>query len=300
MIVYSHVCIYLIVNCQKACKKCDEGRPCQRCIKLGISDTCVDSPRKERKKGFKRGPYKKKKPLADKAIRKSRTVKASVICPPPLMSHNLKVEVQSMPVMSSVEISNSAWSNINTGQYTPTNYYQDMVEYSSFSRKNSGYPADISIVVPSHNIGSPDSPDSNFLDTIQSYHDSVMNISNVDAFPFSAVNHNYIDAGYSSYNNQYKLPYNNNHIDMMTDMNHEMKNIYSLYDNTQHISLASSGLIHNPGDSIAKETARLPGSSYWTSPNERIYASFNDNRMTMGNDTQWIKTPIIPSTYAYF
>ncbi|KAG2229827.1 hypothetical protein INT48_008271, partial [Thamnidium elegans] len=48
------------VNCQKACKKCDEGRPCQRCIKLGITDTCFDSPRKERKKGFKRGPYRKK------------------------------------------------------------------------------------------------------------------------------------------------------------------------------------------------------------------------------------------------
>ncbi|CEP13016.1 hypothetical protein [Parasitella parasitica] len=48
------------VNCQKACKKCDDGRACQRCIKLGITDTCVDSPRKERKKGFKRGPYKKK------------------------------------------------------------------------------------------------------------------------------------------------------------------------------------------------------------------------------------------------
>ncbi|KAI7906984.1 uncharacterized protein BX663DRAFT_548081 [Cokeromyces recurvatus] len=48
------------VNCQKACKKCDEGRPCQRCIKYGITDTCVNSVRKERKKGIKRGPYKKR------------------------------------------------------------------------------------------------------------------------------------------------------------------------------------------------------------------------------------------------
>ncbi|KAI8381539.1 uncharacterized protein BYT42DRAFT_566874 [Radiomyces spectabilis] len=48
------------VNCQKACKKCDEGRPCQRCIKLGITATCINSPRKERKKGVKRGPYKKR------------------------------------------------------------------------------------------------------------------------------------------------------------------------------------------------------------------------------------------------
>ncbi|KAI9016447.1 hypothetical protein CLU79DRAFT_706749, partial [Phycomyces nitens] len=48
------------VNCQKACKKCDDGRPCQRCIKYDLADTCVNSARKERKKGIKRGPYKRK------------------------------------------------------------------------------------------------------------------------------------------------------------------------------------------------------------------------------------------------
>ncbi|KAF9102132.1 hypothetical protein BGX27_011166 [Mortierella sp. AM989] len=50
------------VNCQKACKKCDEGRPCARCIKYGLVDTCVDSTRKVRKKGIKRGPYKRRPP----------------------------------------------------------------------------------------------------------------------------------------------------------------------------------------------------------------------------------------------
>ncbi|KAI8339065.1 hypothetical protein BC941DRAFT_512299 [Chlamydoabsidia padenii] len=48
------------VNCQKACKKCDDGRPCQRCIKYGLVDTCTNSVRKERKKGIKRGPYKRR------------------------------------------------------------------------------------------------------------------------------------------------------------------------------------------------------------------------------------------------
>lgn len=48
------------VNCQKACKKCDEGRPCGRCVKYGLSDTCFDSTRKERKRGIKRGPYKRR------------------------------------------------------------------------------------------------------------------------------------------------------------------------------------------------------------------------------------------------
>ncbi|KAF9351062.1 hypothetical protein BGX34_000840 [Mortierella sp. NVP85] len=55
------------VNCQKACKKCDEGRPCARCIKYGLTDTCVDSTRKVRKKGIKRGPYKRRVPANGQA-----------------------------------------------------------------------------------------------------------------------------------------------------------------------------------------------------------------------------------------
>jgi hypothetical protein len=47
-------------NCQKACKKCDDARPCLRCVKYGISEECVNSQRKERQKGIKRGPYKKR------------------------------------------------------------------------------------------------------------------------------------------------------------------------------------------------------------------------------------------------
>lgn len=50
----------ILVNCQKACKKCDDGRPCQRCIRYNLQDTCVNSMRKERRKGVKRGPYKKR------------------------------------------------------------------------------------------------------------------------------------------------------------------------------------------------------------------------------------------------
>ncbi|KAJ1993856.1 hypothetical protein H4R33_000492 [Dimargaris cristalligena] len=47
-------------NCQKACKKCDDARPCQRCVKYGLEDSCHNSARKERKKGIKRGPYKRR------------------------------------------------------------------------------------------------------------------------------------------------------------------------------------------------------------------------------------------------
>ncbi|KAG8892867.1 hypothetical protein FRC00_011379, partial [Tulasnella sp. 408] len=49
-------------NCQKALKKCDDVRPCTRCVKYGIDKDCVDNQRKERKKGIKRGPYKIREP----------------------------------------------------------------------------------------------------------------------------------------------------------------------------------------------------------------------------------------------
>lgn len=48
------------VNCQKACKKCDDTKPCLRCIKKGIQETCKDSSRKIRQKGLRRGSYKRK------------------------------------------------------------------------------------------------------------------------------------------------------------------------------------------------------------------------------------------------
>jgi hypothetical protein len=51
------------VNCRKACKKCDENRPCARCIKMDLCSTCVDGERKPREKGVRRGPYKRQKQL---------------------------------------------------------------------------------------------------------------------------------------------------------------------------------------------------------------------------------------------
>jgi len=52
-------------NCANACKRCNEARPCERCIKYGIPESCVDGVRKERQKGIKRGPYKRKNKTAD-------------------------------------------------------------------------------------------------------------------------------------------------------------------------------------------------------------------------------------------
>ncbi len=38
------------IHCKKACKKCDNARPCTRCIRTGTASSCVDAPRKERRK----------------------------------------------------------------------------------------------------------------------------------------------------------------------------------------------------------------------------------------------------------
>ena len=36
------------VNCKKTCKKCNDFRPCLGCQRLGLSEACVDVPRKKR------------------------------------------------------------------------------------------------------------------------------------------------------------------------------------------------------------------------------------------------------------
>ncbi|KAH0579409.1 hypothetical protein H2248_002270 [Termitomyces sp. 'cryptogamus'] len=48
-------------NCAHACKRCDKSRPCERCVRYKIEKTCVDTQRKERKKGIKRRPYERRK-----------------------------------------------------------------------------------------------------------------------------------------------------------------------------------------------------------------------------------------------
>lgn len=45
---------FQLAHCKKACKKCDESRPCGRCARLNLE--CIDAPRKVRKK---RSPNKR-------------------------------------------------------------------------------------------------------------------------------------------------------------------------------------------------------------------------------------------------
>ncbi|KAI8052920.1 hypothetical protein BDF22DRAFT_493607 [Syncephalis plumigaleata] len=45
--------------CHRACKKCDDARPCTRCVRYGYEASCVDHTRKARQPGVKRGPYRR-------------------------------------------------------------------------------------------------------------------------------------------------------------------------------------------------------------------------------------------------
>ena len=36
-------------QCAKACKKCDDQRPCSRCLRFGVAEQCHDSPRRRRR-----------------------------------------------------------------------------------------------------------------------------------------------------------------------------------------------------------------------------------------------------------
>ena len=68
-------------NCAAACKRCDENRPCERCRKYGITESCVDGQRKERKKGIKRGPYKRKNKGGDDTTPQFTGIEEDIISP---------------------------------------------------------------------------------------------------------------------------------------------------------------------------------------------------------------------------
>ncbi|TBU21467.1 hypothetical protein BD311DRAFT_772084 [Dichomitus squalens] len=42
------------INCRKAAKRCDPGRPCRRCQKMGLGDSCVDAPSRRGNTSVKR------------------------------------------------------------------------------------------------------------------------------------------------------------------------------------------------------------------------------------------------------
>ncbi|KAF9397368.1 hypothetical protein BGZ94_006307, partial [Podila epigama] len=106
-------------NCQKACKKCDEGRPCTRCVKYGLTDTCVDSTRKVRKKGIKRGPYKRR--------------------PPPSQLGSASVSVSTSPTMRNAVITAPGPGSAPMGHHLPTTLDFAYDNGSSSASNSNGY-----------------------------------------------------------------------------------------------------------------------------------------------------------------
>ncbi|KAJ3235142.1 hypothetical protein HDU81_000809 [Chytriomyces hyalinus] len=53
-------CRSACVHCKRSNKKCEDVRPCLRCVQNGMEDSCQDAPRKARHGQRGRGPYRRK------------------------------------------------------------------------------------------------------------------------------------------------------------------------------------------------------------------------------------------------
>ncbi|KAG9097206.1 hypothetical protein FRC06_007845 [Ceratobasidium sp. 370] len=103
--------------CQRACKRCDVGRPCERCIKYGMQDSCRDSLRKERKKGVKRGPYKKRDGESALAVPAPRSV--ADVAPPGMLNElqrNVPTKTRTSRVSSISEPPSQASTSASVSQ----------------------------------------------------------------------------------------------------------------------------------------------------------------------------------------
>lgn len=74
-------------------------RPCCRCVRLGLQDSCVDYVRKIRQKGLKRGPYRKDRAIMasyDASFRLHGGVdtSGSVVCAPVVSCDTANVTVE--------------------------------------------------------------------------------------------------------------------------------------------------------------------------------------------------------------
>lgn len=54
------------INCRKSCKKCSSSRPCERCVKNGQENSCIDVARRRREtaSGYKKSKTIKEDPMA--------------------------------------------------------------------------------------------------------------------------------------------------------------------------------------------------------------------------------------------
>ncbi|KAG4302110.1 hypothetical protein PCK1_001669 [Pneumocystis canis] len=128
------------VNCQKSNKKCDEGRPCNRCIKHELFDSCINSKRKKRQKGIKRGPYKRKnqsalnKTLLETPIHNTESLlkTPSVISDiDTFLSDSANNSLFDFNLLPQFPMSSLSISPLDTTPYSTTSLYEDECTDSS-------------------------------------------------------------------------------------------------------------------------------------------------------------------------
>ncbi|KAJ7746661.1 hypothetical protein B0H16DRAFT_944070 [Mycena metata] len=114
-------------KCQKACKKCDPARPCLRCVRYGFGvEECLNSQRKERRKGAKRGPYKKRNGRGKPIAHSDEGEPESESSPPPSGSH---------PTAPGADLAPVAYTPTLCAQYpllpshTPSGYFHQFLSY---------------------------------------------------------------------------------------------------------------------------------------------------------------------------
>lgn len=259
------------VNCQKACKKCDEGRPCQRCIKLGITDTCVDSPRKERKKGFKRGPYRKRSVTTQPHIIPKRDISAATTTTP-LFTTSIPIHKEEN--VNAIDLSNNSqsksWSTLSSPLYNDPinigtyNNQPQIIKRNSLEYYN--LPAD-NIMYNSFQPRQQHNNRNSFITNNRNDNNNYINalISPIESYktPITSVpyvHHNQLQQqqGNISINQSYQTHQNNNSI---TQFDH-------------YYSQVNNAMVSSPEDTMVNS---VPG---WTYTDSFEYQLYNNTQTT--------------------
>lgn len=131
------------IHCQKAHLTCDEGRPCQRCIKKNLQDTCRDGIRKQAKYLRDIPPEQLYNPKARVVtpVNNNNTASTATIHNNSTNTTNepliMQQQPQPLPVTTTTHTNNS---NNNTEEPISANHYNYSSLYvpSSLSNSNSG------------------------------------------------------------------------------------------------------------------------------------------------------------------
>ncbi|KAI9253266.1 hypothetical protein EDC94DRAFT_651310 [Helicostylum pulchrum] len=272
------------VNCQKACKKCDEGRPCQRCIKLGITDTCFNSPRKERKKGFKRGPYRKKSTTSQPNISPKKDVQD--VMSPLFTTTIIKKEQKptSLTIITTVSSSSSSSSlssppvNSDSTLYAVNPVDYDFPTTSKFNHSFDETSLQTQFMTSTNNYTTTP-PTSSY------YNNSTIISNNISYQPYQP---------YQNSSSEYYYPNNNTYYDNTTTSSSPEDSFTASLPNWSYTDLIENPL-YNHTQNASPFVPKLGDNALITPNNKRQNYEINNkydlvdgNNTTIFNDQQWL------------